>query len=756
MPLASRRRGRSTAIAFGVLAAYAALAVAFTWPLAAQLSSVVPYDLTDPLSFIWILWWNAHATPLTGTWLNAPIFYPSTGTIVYQDALLGVWPLTTPLQWLGVTPVAVHNLLVIASFALSACAAYVLCRRLFHDRGAAFVGGLIYGFAVYRVAQIVHLNILLTHWVPLILVGLHEYLTTRRRAWLMLAAGAWIAQGMTSGYFLIYSAMLVGLWGIYFLRFDGRRWLEIIGAFGASLLATWPWWALYRSVHAAYGFERSIGEADWHGADVMSITDAPPFLTLWGSRLAGGGSENQFFPGFALATVCVLVIGSSNYWHAPRWSRTSTMLMSVATVFCALAAVAAWAPTTFAIAGVRVSLTTAYKPLAWAWLSMIVGVGCTPPVLRVLRDRGVPGFYALAAAVLWIFSLGPTARFMGRRIWYKAPYSWLYVVPGAGSVRVPARLWMIVVLALSVLAAYGLTKLRRRSRSTGLLAIVVLGAAVLIEAWPGRLPLNPLPERFLEIERSGADDLLPLLELPLEPHRENQAAMYRSIFHGRPLINGASGYYPASFGYLTVAMRVGDAGAFIPFAERMSFDILVRKQASQAVRVMNVVDQIDSEVIADTEALRIYRIHRRPAIDEPPPAEGATISRIVLGGEREVTRELADPTRLANAEAQDLDVSLATPCTVDEVQLNVSPGVSRVTVRALRPVATELWSGGIAERGVRAAFSDPRHPRLRLRFATTRVDNLAIELQRAPGEDPVPYIRSVAVFGPGCGARLHG
>jgi hypothetical protein len=171
---------------------------------------------------------------------------------------------------------------------------------------------------------------------------------------------------------------------------------------------------------------------------------------------------------------------------------------------------------------------------------------------------------------------------------------------------------------------------------------------------------------------------------------------------------------------------------------------------------MHVVDQMGSEVIADTETRRIYRVHRRPTMDEPPPTERAAISRIVLGGDRDVTRELTDPTRLANAEARDLDLSLQAPCTVEEVQLGVSPGVSRVTVRALRPSALELWSGGIAERGVRAAFADPRHPRLRLRFAPTRVEHLRIAIQRAPEEDPVPLIRSVAVFGPACGATAKG
>jgi len=309
---------------------------------------------------------------------------------------------------------------------------------------------------------------------------------------------------MTSGYFLVYGALLVVLWALYFLRLQVRRLVEVAAAFGLALLVSWPWWSLYRSVHAAYGFERSIGEADWFGADVISLTWAPPFLGLWGRWLAGGGSENQFFPGFALTIVCVTVILSSRYWQAPRWSLRSTTFIVIGAIFGVVAVIAWASPNSFELWGTRVSLSSPYKPLAWLWLSVIAAVVLSPPVQRVLRDRGVPGFYALAAVALWILSLGPTAKFMNHRIWYKAPYSWLYILPGAESVRVPARLWMIVVLALAVLVAYALTKLRRRSAGGGRLAITVVSAALLFEAWPRDLPLHAPPSRFPEIEKRTA------------------------------------------------------------------------------------------------------------------------------------------------------------------------------------------------------------------------------------------------------------
>jgi hypothetical protein len=57
-----------------VFAAYAAIAIAITWPLVLRLGTAVPHDVGDPVGFTWILWWNAQTLPLTAAWLNAPIF----------------------------------------------------------------------------------------------------------------------------------------------------------------------------------------------------------------------------------------------------------------------------------------------------------------------------------------------------------------------------------------------------------------------------------------------------------------------------------------------------------------------------------------------------------------------------------------------------------------------------------------------------------------------------------------------------------
>src|SRR5437867_13057576 len=86
---------------------YFALAVVQTSPLVTRLAAVLPHDLGDPVLNTWILWWNAQAVPFTARWWSGPIFWPSRDTLTFSETLLGLYPLTTPMQWLGGTAVTV-------------------------------------------------------------------------------------------------------------------------------------------------------------------------------------------------------------------------------------------------------------------------------------------------------------------------------------------------------------------------------------------------------------------------------------------------------------------------------------------------------------------------------------------------------------------------------------------------------------------------------------------------------------------------
>src|SRR6186713_982850 len=113
-----RMPSKSRAVALAALA-YTLLAIAYTWPLARNLTDGVAHDPGDPILNAWILWWTTKAVPLTAHWWNAPIFYPATGTLAFSEHLLGLAPIAAPLIALTGHPLFGYNVALMASYVLS-------------------------------------------------------------------------------------------------------------------------------------------------------------------------------------------------------------------------------------------------------------------------------------------------------------------------------------------------------------------------------------------------------------------------------------------------------------------------------------------------------------------------------------------------------------------------------------------------------------------------------------------------------------
>ena len=193
-------------LAFGV---FLAIAVALTWPMAVSPGGTVMPDAGDPLLNTWILWWNATTLPLTTTWWNAPVFFPAEGAITFSEHLLGLWPIASPVVWITGSPLAAYNVTLLLTFALSATAAFLLGYELTGRWDAALVCGAAFGFAPYRIAQLPHVQVLASFWMPVALLGLHRYLRDGRTMSLVLFASAWLMQALSNMYFMLFFPVLV-------------------------------------------------------------------------------------------------------------------------------------------------------------------------------------------------------------------------------------------------------------------------------------------------------------------------------------------------------------------------------------------------------------------------------------------------------------------------------------------------------------------------------------------------------------------
>jgi len=175
-------------------------------------------------------------------------------------------------------------------------------------------------------------------------------------------------------------------------------------------------------------------------------------------------------------------------------------------------------------------------PGATIALLAIVGLLLKPPSKHVI-------VYLLALVLAFEMSLG----FSGH------VYGWLYQhVPAYRALRAAARLGIYVLMFLSILGGYGVAAIIEGRRFALRLALSAIIVALMVCEYRVDLALSPYPNSAPSVYRAlaqlppGIVAELPAPHLDRLPEREAEYA-YASIFHWKPLVNGYSGTYPASY-----------------------------------------------------------------------------------------------------------------------------------------------------------------------------------------------------------------
>lgn len=185
-------------------------------------------------------------------------------------------------------------------------------------------------------------------------------------------------------------------------------------------------------------------------------------------------------------------------------------------------------------------------------------------VRTVSASRRTIAVYAMLAACAVLVALGPEIRLFGATL-FKGPFHWLREIELFRMIRVPARASVFVCLGLSVLAGFGLDRIRR----IGLKAL--LAGVALAEATSA--PLNVVAaERCIDSRESAppvyawlrAQPLdAPAIELPIlpndglfqRPRFDDSVYLLRSTTHWKRLVNGYAGTEPAQYARVREVMR---------------------------------------------------------------------------------------------------------------------------------------------------------------------------------------------------------
>jgi hypothetical protein len=246
-----------------------------------------------------------------------------------------------------------------------------------------------------------------------------------------------------------------------------------------------------------------------------------------------------------------------------------------------------------------------FRVMTAAAVAALVGLVLSRSFRAAWTRRDPVVFYAAAAAVFWLLTLGPQPEWSAnRRAVVYGPYYLLASLPGFDSLRVPARAWLPVTMCLAVLVSYAAARFTRRTW------VVVAASLILAEGWfrddavaaPAPMPPGIIPRGAI------------VLELPMTPPFLNAVPQYRALLGGYRTINGYSGYEPEHFTAIARAMADPPINALNPYRVFGDLYVVVRPPVPPEV-VEWLMGHPGLVVVRDDAGMRVVRV---PAMSDPP------------------------------------------------------------------------------------------------------------------------------------------
>ncbi len=326
------------------LALYMALSLGFIGrSVAGALSSSYIGKTNDPTVYMWLLAWWPHAiahwlNPMIANAVWAPQGFNLAWTTSMLLASLAAAPLTTAFG-----PIVAYNLLSIVAPAAAAWSCFLLCRRITADYIAAIVGGYIFGFSAYILAETRgHLPLILVFPVPLaallILNRLDGCISTARFSLLLgaLLVTAFLCWAELYATMTLFGAIALGL-GVVYSESAARERIQrllipIMAAYAISLIVVAPY--LYYFFQP--GYPRSpINSPHAYSADLLNLLLPTPvnalgnigFIENVARRFTGNSLETSAY--FGLPLLATTVWFTWERWREPMTRLLVTFLITV-------------------------------------------------------------------------------------------------------------------------------------------------------------------------------------------------------------------------------------------------------------------------------------------------------------------------------------------------------------------------------------------------------------------------------------------
>ena len=346
---------------------------------------------------------------------------------------------------------------------------------------------------------------------------------------------------------MFHFSILVALWIVWFVKPLRSAW-PILIAWTVAATPMIPILMRYQDVHSWLHLSRDINEIKRFGVDLVDFIAAPPQLTVWGGRLGASRPETAVFPGVTVIALAATAAFATGRRLAPPlrlrgWRLTIGLVATGAvSIGASVFVLGPWRLGTL-------SVGNAYKPLSIACAAALILLVSSKAVQQAWRRQSVAAFYALAVLAMYLLALGPEPRLLGAPILYEPPYAWLMRLPGFATLRVPARFVMTAAVCQAVLVGCAVSAWAVGPRKRALVAI--LGAGLFVDGWFSLRMVMPPAKGVLDWTQLP---VRAVLELPMGDLETDFGALFRSLTHGVPIVNGVSGYAPPQ-------LRTADTGA---------------------------------------------------------------------------------------------------------------------------------------------------------------------------------------------------
>lgn len=543
------------------------------------------HDIGDPLLNTWILSWvqkQLFSNPLK--LFDANIFYPLSNTLSFSELLFPQAILSLPIYYLSKNPILSYNFVFLLSYFLCAYAMFLLVRHLTENAVAGIASGVIFAFNAYHLDHTPHVQLISSCLIPFSFLFLHKFFENKNVKNSLLFSFLFTLQALACIYYGLFflSILIIILPTILILYFREIKVsflfkLAIPLIFSGSIL--FIFFLPYNSLFKSFGFKRSLAE----GAELINYLGTSSTNVFLGEKLSAfGDHESRLFPGIA-----VLLLSGFYIFQKRKLLKHIPKILIIATAIIVLINLIMIIIIKL-IGGINLKLgiftISAHNSAKQAFSIFVVGI------LYVLfsffsfifRKKDEPSnenrnLFLYIFLFFWalFLSFGGMFTFMGESLeGLSLPFKWFYnFFPGFKGIRVPSRYAVFVIFSLSVLAGYGFkylfARIKKKQIKVTLTAVLLIFINLEYLKIPHKISFIPvkkdIPLTYRWLKENKED--FALIELPFLYRSSHDAIyMYFSLYHGKKIVNGYSGFLPPINKYLR--------GMFDEFPSQICIDIL--------------------------------------------------------------------------------------------------------------------------------------------------------------------------------------